>query len=364
VDYPFNLTGILYFPRIKPGVEVQKNKIQLYSNQVFVTDEVGDIVPEWLTLLHGVIDSPDIPLNVSRSYLQSDGAVKKIGGYITRKVADRLEDLFKNDRSEFEKTWENFSVIVKYGMLTDEKFYDRAVKFALLQNLEGKYFTIEEYKEHVSAMQTDKDEKVVMLYANDREGQDPYIRAAEKKGYDVLQADNVIDNHFLSFLESKFEKTAFVRVDSDTPDKIIDKDEKIDSVLSDKEQKRLEDLFKDVVDSSGAMVELKPMGPEDNAVTIIKPEAMRRMREMAAFNGMDFLAQQPESYSVVVNTNHPVSSKLLRARGDNKERMARQLYDLALLAQGMLTGSRLSEFVERSVGLMAPAEGGEASSEA
>lgn len=359
VDYPFNLTGILYFPRIKPGVEVQKNKIQLYSNQVFVTDEVGDIVPEWLTLLHGVIDSPDIPLNVSRSYLQSDGAVKKIGSYITRKVADRLEDLFKNDRSEFEKTWENFSVIVKYGMLTDEKFYDRAVKFALLQNLEGKYFTIEEYKEHVSAMQTDKDDKVVMLYANNKEAQDPYIRAAEKKGYDVLEADNVIDNHFLGFLETKFERTAFVRVDSDTPDKIIDKDEKLDSVLSEKEIKRLEELFTGVVDNSSAHVELKPMSPEDNAVTITKPEAMRRMREMAAFNGMDFLANQPESYSVVVNTNHPVSGKLLRARGDNKERMARQLYDLALLAQGMLTGSRLSAFVERSVGLMAPAGEGE-----
>lgn len=359
VDYPFHLTGILYFPRIKPGVEVQKNKIQLYSNQVFVTDEVGDIVPEWLTLLHGVIDSPDIPLNVSRSYLQSDGNVKKIGGYITRKVADRLEELFKNDRSKFEETWENFSVIVKYGMLTDAKFYDRAVKFALLKNLDGKHFTIEEYKDHVAAAQTDKDEQVVMLYANHREAQDPYIRAATRKGYDILEADNVIDNHFMGFLETKFEKTAFVRVDAETADRLIDKGETVDSVLSDKEKEKLNELFTEVVANGSAHVEVKAMGPEDNAVTIVKPETMRRMREMAAFNGMDFLANQPEHYNVVVNANHPVAGRLLRVRGDNKQRMARQLYDLALLAQGMLTGSRLSEFVERSVGLMAPAEGEE-----
>ncbi len=363
VDYPFNLTGILYFPRIKKGLEVQKNKIQLYSNQVFVTDEVGDIVPEWLTLLHGVIDSPDIPLNVSRSYLQSDANVKKIAGYITRKVAERLEELFKKDRADFEAKWENFSVIVKYGMLTDEKFEERARKFCLLRNLDSKYFTIEEYREHIAERQTDKNEKVVMLYANDKEAQDPYIQAARRKGYDVLEVDNVIDNHFLSFAENKVEKITFVRVDSDTADRIIDKDEKIESVLSEKEQERLRELFVEVIGDDKVFVQLQPMGPEDSAVTVIKPEMMRRMRDMAAFNGMAFLAEQPEHFNVVVNSNHAVAAKLLRSKSENRSRMARQLFDLALLAQGMLKGSRLTEFVERSVDLMAPkGEPAEASS--
>ena len=354
VDYPFNLTGILYFPRIKKGLEVQKNKIQLYSNQVFVTDEVGDIVPEWLTLLHGVIDSPDIPLNVSRSYLQSDAHVKKIAGYITRKVADRLDDLFKKDRADFESKWENFSVIVKYGMLTDEKFDERARKFCLLRNLEGDSFTLDEYREKIAPEQTDKDEKVVAIYANDREGQDPYIQAAKRKGYDVLDVDNVIDNHFLAFLESKLEKISFVRVDADTADRIINKDEKRESVLDQKDQDKIRDLFTAVIDHAKVQVQLEAMGPDDSAVTIIKPEMMRRMRDMAAFNGMSFLAEQPEYYNVVVNSNHAVAGKLLRTRGDNRTRMARQLYDLALLAQGMLRGSRLTDFVNRSVDLMAP----------
>lgn len=354
VDYPFNLTGILYFPRIKKGLEVQKNKIQLYSNQVFVTDEVGDIVPEWLTLLHGVIDSPDIPLNVSRSYLQSDGNVKKIAGYITRKVADRLDELFRKDRTDFEAKWENFSVIVKYGMLTDEKFEERARKFCLLKNMEGVYATMEEYKDKIAPEQTDKNSKVVALYANDREAQDPYIKAAQRKGYDVLEVDNVIDNHFLSFAETKIENISFVRVDAETADKLIDKDEKFESVLDDKDQDKVREVFTEVIADGKVFVQLQPMGPADSAVTIIKPEMMRRMRDMAAFNGMSFLAEQPEHYNVVVNTNHPVTAKLLRVRGENRTRMARQLYDLALLAQGMLKGSRLTEFVERSVDLMAP----------
>jgi molecular chaperone HtpG len=354
VDYPFNLTGVLYFPRIKKGLEIQKNKIQLYSNQVFVTDEVGDIVPEWLTLLHGVIDSPDIPLNVSRSYLQSDASVKKIAGYITRKVADRLDDLFKKDRADFEAKWENFSVIVKYGMMTDEKFEERARKFCLLRNLDGKYFTIEEYRGHIQAAQTDKNDKLVALYANDREGQDPYVKAALRKGYDVLDVDNVIDNHFLSFLEGKEDKLSFVRVDADTADRIIDKDEKRESVLNEKEQDRLRELYVEVIADDKVYVQMQPMSPEDSAVTVIKPEMMRRMREMAAFNGMSFLAEQPEHYNVVVNTNHPVANRLLRAKGENRSRMARQLFDLALLAQGMLRGSRLTDFVERSVDLMSP----------
>ena len=353
VDYPFELTGILYFPAIKKGVEIQKNKIQLYSNQVFVTDEVGDIVPEWLTLLHGVIDSPDIPLNVSRSYLQSDANVKKISGYITKKVAERLEQLFKEDRSDYESKWEAISVIVKYGMLTDEKFFERAEKFALLENLEGKRFTIEEYREHIQAEQTDKNEKLVVLYSHDPEGQDPYIQAAKSKGYDVLAVDSIIDNHFLSFLESKLENTTFVRVDADTVDRIIDKDETVESVLSDTEKEKLEGIYKEVVGESGGYVQLQAMSPTDQAVTVIKPEMTRRMREMAAFNGMDFLAQQPEHYNVVVNTNHPVAGKILCSRGENPQKMARQLYDLALLAQGMLKGAGLTDFVNRSVDLMA-----------
>lgn len=361
VDYPFNLTGILYFPRIKKGLEVQKNKIQLYSNQVFVTDEVGDIVPEWLTLLHGVIDSPDIPLNVSRSYLQSDGNVKKIAGYITRKVADRLDDLFRKDRADFEAKWENFSVIVKYGMLTDEKFEERARKFCLLKSVGGQFATLEEYKDKIAPEQTDKNSKVVALYANDRELQDPYIKAAQRKGYDVLEVDNVIDNHFLSFAESKVENISFVRVDAETADKLIDKDETVESVLDEKDQDRVREVFTEVIADGKVFVQMQPMGPQDGAVTIIKPEMMRRMRDMAAFNGMSFLAEQPEHYNVVVNTNHPVTAKLLRARGENRTRMARQLYDLALLAQGMLKGSRLTDFVDRSVELLAPkAESAEA----
>ncbi len=354
VDYPFNLTGVLYFPRIKKGLEVQKNKIQLYSNQVFVTDEVGDLVPEWLTLLHGVIDSPDIPLNVSRSYLQSDANVKKIAGYITRKVADRLDDLFKKDRADFEAKWENFSVIVKYGMMTDDKFDERARKFCLLRNLEGQSFTLDEYRDKLAPEQTDKNDKVVAIYANDREGQDPYIRSAQRKGYDVLDVDNVIDNHFLGFLESKLEKMSFVRVDADTADNLIDKDEKRESVLDSKEQEKLRELFTEVIGDAKVFVQVQPMGPDDSAVTVIKPEMMRRMRDMAAFNGMSFLAEQPEHFNVVINSNHIVAGKLLRARGENRTRMARQLFDLALLAQGMLKGSRLTEFVERSVDLMAP----------
>ena len=353
VDYPFELTGILYFPTIKRGsVEVQKDKIQLYSNQVFVTDEVGDIVPEWLTLMHGVIDSPDIPLNVSRSYLQSDGNVKKISGYITKKVAERLEKLYKDDREDFNDKWEHISVIVKYGMLTDEKFYDRANKFCLLENLEGKKYTFDEYREEVQAIQTDKNDKLVVLYSNDPESQDPYIQAAKSKGYDVLQVDNVIDSHFMGFLESKLENTTFVRVDSDTIDRIIDKDEQVESVLNEKEEEKLKELFTGVIDNSSAMVELKAMSPNDQAVTIIKPEMTRRMREMAAFNGMGFLAEQPEHFNVVVNTNHPVAGKILRSRGENPQKMGKQLVDLALLAQGMLKGAALTDFVNRSVDLM------------
>lgn len=352
VDYPFNLTGILYFPKVKKNYEVQKNKIQLYSNQVFVTDEVKEIVPEWLTLLHGVIDSPDIPLNVSRSYLQSDPYVKKINTYITKKVAEKLESLFKKDRAEFEKQWENISVIVKYGMLTDEKFYDKAEKFCLLQNTENKYFTFEEYKEHIKTNQTDKNKTLTALYTANVEEHHVYIDAAINRGYDVLKVDTIIDNHFISFIEEKLKDVHFKRVDSDTPDKLIDKDEKIESVLSEAEQTTVKDLFGKFADANAATVVLTPQSPEDNPVSITKSEWMRRMKEMSMYNGMDFAAQMPDQYNLVVNTNHPLVSKLLKLEGPAQEEAAKQLHDLALLSQGMLKGNDLTAFVKRSFGMM------------
>ena len=301
VDYPFNLTGILYFPKIKRSYEIQKNKIQLYSNQVFVTDEVKEIVPEWLTLLHGVIDSPDIPLNVSRSYLQSDQNVKKINAYITKKVGEKLEELFKKDRADFETKWEHISVIVKYGMLSDDKFFAKAEQFCLLQNTEKKYFTISEYKEHIKANQTDKSGQITGLYTNNITDHHVYVDAAINKGYDVLEIDNVIDNHLISFLEQKVEGIHFKRVDSDTADKLIDKDEKIESVLSETEQNEVKLLFEKVIDANAATVVLSALGPDDAAISITKPEFMRRMKEMSYFNGMDFAASMPDQYNLITS---------------------------------------------------------------
>ncbi len=309
VDYPFNLTGILYFPKIKKSYEIQKNKIQLYSNQVFVTDEVKEIVPEWLTLLHGVIDSPDIPLNVSRSYLQSDQNVKKINAYITKKVADKLEEIFNKDRADFESKWENISVIVKYGMLSDDKFYAKAEKFCLLQNTDKKYFTFDEYKEHIKINQTDKSNQLVGLYTNNVIDHHTYVDAAKNKGYDVLEIDNVIDNHLISFLEQKLSGIHFKRVDADTVDKLIDKDEVIESVLSESEQTIVKELFEKVIDPNAATVVLTPLSPDDTAVSITKPEFMRRMKEMSHLNGMDFAASMPDQYNLVINTNHPAINK-------------------------------------------------------
>ncbi|MBK7107795.1 MAG: molecular chaperone HtpG [Chitinophagales bacterium] len=352
VDYPFHLTGILYFPKIKKNFEAQKNKIQLYSNQVFVTDEVKEIVPEWLTLLHGVIDSPDIPLNVSRSYLQSDPYVKKINTYITKKVAEKLESLFKKDRAEFEKQWENISVIVKYGMLTDEKFFEKAEKFCLLQNTENKYFTFEEYKEHIKPNQTDKNNTITALYTANESEHHVYIDAAINRGYDVLKIDSVIDNHFISFIEEKLKDVHFKRVDADTPDMLIDKDEKTESILSDEEQNTVKDLFGKFADQNAATVVMTPQSPEDNPISITKSEWMRRMKEMSMYNGMDFAAQMPDQYNLVVNSNHPLISKLLKLEGDAQEAAAKQLHDLALLSQGMLKGNDLTAFVKRSYGIM------------
>jgi molecular chaperone HtpG len=353
IDFPFNLTGILYFPKLNNGLEVQRNKIQLYSNQVYVTDDVKEIVPEFLTLLHGVIDSPDIPLNVSRSYLQSDANVRKITGYITKKVADKLNELYKKERQSFEDKWKDLGVFVKYGMLSDEKFHERAMKFALLENVDGDYTPVEEYKEKVKDQQTDKHGKIVLLYTNQPDDHDSLIQSAKARGYDVLKFDTVIDNHFLQHLEHKLGDVTFVRVDSDTIDNLVQKDEEKESVLSEKDQEKVKKYFDSVVEGrQGTTVELKPLSPEDQPVVVTRPEFMRRMKEMQALQGggMDF----PDSYQVIVNTNHPlVAGKLLRAKSDQRrEEIASYLFNLALLNQQMLRGSELTGFIEKSLALL------------
>ena len=350
IDFPFNLTGILYFPKLNNNLEVQKNKIQLYSNQVYVTDNVKEIVPEFLTLLHGVIDSPDIPLNVSRSYLQSDQNVKKITGYITKKVAEKLAKLYKKDREAFEGKWKDLGVFVKYGMLSEEKFHEKAVKFALLKNTEGKHFTIEEYQEKVKANQTDKHNKTIMIYSNNLAEHDSFISSAKNYGYDVLEFDNVIDNHFMQHLEQKLTDTTFVRVDSDIASNLVQKDEKQESVLSEKEQEKIKTLFENKIKTAGASISIQALTPEDQPVVITRPEFMRRMKEMQALQGMASDAF-PDSYNVVVNTNHSlVAEKLLKMRSEEKkEEFVAHLYNLALLNQGMLKGADLTNFINKSI---------------
>ena len=353
VDYPFKLTGILYFPKLKNAFEVQKNKIQLYSNQVFVTDSVQEIVPEWLTLLHGVIDSPDIPLNVSRSYLQSDPNVKKINNHITKKVADKLEELFKDDRKSFEEKWDHIGIFVKYGMLSDDKFDERARKFCLLQDTEEKYYTIEEYKEKVGDIQTDKDGNLVAIYSTQVSDQHSYINAAKSKGYDILKLDTLIDSHFISFLEQKLEKWVFKRVDSEAVDNLVEKDEKQEILLTEKEQESLKELYKNAISNDSVEIILKGMSPEDHPVMITQPEFSRRMKEMSKLQGMDYMGSLPDHYNLVVNANHPVANKILKAKSsEKKENIIRQLYDIALLSQNMLKGAKLTEFLKRSVELM------------
>lgn len=353
VDYPFNLTGILYFPPIGQTYEVQKDKIHLYSNQVFVTDNVEEIVPEYLTLLHGVIDSPDIPLNVSRSYLQSDGNVKKINQHISKKVSDKLNEIFRKDREAFEKTWKDISVFVKYGMLSDDKFYERSNKFCLLQNTDGKLFTIEEYQEKIKENQTDKNDTLVYLYTNSKDDQHAYIQKANEAGYDVIEMDNMIDNHFMQLLESKLEKSQFRRVDSNTIDQLIEKDTSYDSVLSEEQQNSLKEIFEKQVKAETTIVELKALSPNDAPVTITRDEFMRRMQEMSKLGGGNaaFFGDFPEKINLVINTNHPVSQKILEAQEDLQSKLSKQLTDLALLSQGMLKGADLTEFIERSVSL-------------
>lgn len=349
IDFPFDLTGILYFPKLNNSLEVQKNKIQLYSNQVFVTDEVKEIVPEFLTLLHGVIDSTDIPLNVSRSYLQSDSNVKKITSYITKKVAEKLNDLFKKERENYEEKWSEIGVFVKYGMISEEKFNDRAQKFALLASETGDFFTLEEYKEKVKEVQTDKHGKIVYIYAQNLKEQHSFIESAKQAGYDVLVMDNVIDNHFMQHLEHKDSDLRFVRVDSDTVDQLIPKDETRESVMSEKDQEKVKTLFTEAIDKPNTNIDLKPLSPEDHPILITRPEFMRRMQEMQSLQGMN--QEGMDFFNVVVNTNNPlVAEKLVKMKSkEKKEKFASYLYDLARLNQNMLKGEALSTFIKNSL---------------
>ncbi|AWM33851.1 molecular chaperone HtpG [Hymenobacter nivis] len=352
VDYPFNLTGILYFPKVKDELQFSRNKIQLYSHQVFITDEVKDVVPEFLMLLHGVIDSPDIPLNVSRSFLQADAAVRKINTYITRKVADKLGDLFKKDRAGYEAKWSDIGMFVKYGMLSDEKFYDRAKDFVLLKNVAGKLFTLSEYTEHVQANQQDKDGNTVVLYTNDAEAQHGFVVAAQERGYDVLNLDQVLDSHFIGQLEQKLEKTSFKRVDADTVGKLIEKDEATESVLSEDDQTKLAEAFKTAIANDAMHVKVAALSPQDAPVVITQNEFMRRMKDMqrtGGGGGMQMFGAFPESFDVTVNANHPVAQRVLAEGG---EQLARQAFDLARLAQGLLKGEALTAFVKRSTELL------------
>lgn len=351
VDYPFNLTGILYFPKVKKNLEVQKDKIQLYCNQVFVTDSVEGIVPDFLTLLHGVLDSPDIPLNVSRSYLQSDSNVKKISSHITKKVADKLEEIFKNKREEFESKWDDIKVFIEYGMISEDKFYERAEKFCLLKNTEGKYFTLEDYKAKIKDLQTDKDKKLVYLYTNNTEDQHSYIQQAKEKGYDVLLMDGVLDSHFINLMERKLENSSFVRVDAETADKLIKKDEEIPSKLSDAEKDKLKPVFEKNIEKSRFTVVFESMSETDQPVMITQSEFMRRMKDMSALGGgMSYMGNMPDMYNLVVNTNHPLISKVLNeSNEESQNNTVKQLTDLALLSQNLLKGEALTEFIKRSI---------------
>ncbi len=356
VDYPFNLTGVLYFPKVKNDFEVQKNKIQLYSRQVFITDEVKDVVPDFLMLLHGVLDSPDIPLNVSRSYLQSDSNVKKISQHITKKVADKLQDMFKKDRPDFEKKWDDINIFVKYGIISDEKFYDRAKDFTLFRNVDSQYFTFDEYKEKVKAIQTDKDKQLVYLYTTDAGKQDSFIQAAKNKVYDVLLLNGILDNHFINTLEQKLEKTQIKRVDSDTADKLIDKDEKNESVLSKEEEEQLKGIFEKAINNTSMTVAVSAMATDELPVVITMSEFMRRMKDMAKMGGggYAFMGSMPDSYNVSINGNHSIVQKILKAETEEqKVKLAKQAFDLALLSQNMLTGADLTNFIKRSVEFVA-----------
>ncbi|MCQ6956897.1 molecular chaperone HtpG [Mucilaginibacter aquariorum] len=354
VDYPFNLTGVLYFPKLKNDFEIQKNKIKLFSRQVFITEEVKDIVPEFLMLLHGVIDSPDIPLNVSRSFLQADSNVKKINSYITKKVADKLAELFKNDRKGFEEKWNDIGLFVKYGMVSEDKFYDKAKDFVLVTNTAKENFTLNEYKDKVEAVQTDKDGQLIYIYTNDPQKQDSFIQSAGKKGYDVLVMNSPIDNHFISQLEQKLEKTSLKRVDADVADKLIKKDDAPEHVLTEEQSTKIKEIFDKAINKPAYKVQLESLNPDELPVTVTMDEFMRRMKDMAAMGGgMGFYGNMPDNYKVIVNGNHKLIGKILEGEDETVQaQLAKQAFDLALLSQGLLTGAELTEFVNRSVSLI------------
>ncbi|MFV0598582.1 MAG: molecular chaperone HtpG [Bacteroidales bacterium] len=356
VDYPFNLTGILYFPKVKRNIDPAKDKIQLYCNQVFVTDSVEGVVPDYMMLLRGVLDSPDIPLNVSRSYLQSDSNVKKISSHITKKVADKLDEIYKNDREEYNKKWDDLKIFIEYGMLSDEKFYQRAEKIYMFKNIASEYYSIEDYTNKIKPVQTDKDKKLVYLYANNTDSQYAYIQAAKDKGYDVLLMDGILDNHFVNLMEQKLSDSRFVRIDSDVIDKLIPKDEVIPSKLNEEETKTLKEMVEGQVDKQKFNVVMESLNETDSPLTITQNEFMRRMKEMSEMGGggmASLYGEMPENYNLVVNTNHPLMSEVLKEEDKDKQtQILSQLKDLALLSQGLLKGEALNSFIQRSIGII------------
>jgi len=353
VDYPFNLTGILYFPKVKNEMQLQREKISLYSRQVFITDEVKDIVPEFLMLLHGVIDSPDIPLNVSRSFLQADSNVKKINSYITKKVADKLQELFKSDRPAFEEKFASIGLFVKYGMISDEKFMEKAKDFCLVQDTSNKYFTLDEYAEEVQAAQTDKDGNKVYLYTTDQEQQDAFIQSASQKGYSVLKMDNMIDSHFINTIETKIEKTQWKRVDADAVDKLIDTGINLEAILTDAQKESVKKVFEDTLQDKQKIVAVEAMSPDELPAIVTQNEFMRRMSDMSKTGGggMGMFGAMPNTYNITINANHPLISKLADMKSEDEQKaLAKQISDLALLSQNLLTGSDLTAFIKRTVG--------------
>lgn len=352
VDYPFNLTGILYFPKVKKNLEVQKDKIQLYCNQVFVTDSVEGIVPDFLTLLHGVIDSPDIPLNVSRSYLQSDPNVKKISNHITKKVADKLETLFKDSRSEFETKWDDIKVFIEYGIISQPEFFDRAKKFCLLKNVDGKYFTLDAYEELVKPVQKDKEGQLIYLYTTNPQEQYSFIQPVKDRGYDVLLMDGILDAHFINTLEQKLEKTRFTRVDADTLDKLIKKEDVLPSKLNEEQQKSIREMIEKQIDNKKFSLVFESLSEKESPFLITQNEFMRRMKDMSALGGggYGFMGEMPENYNLVVNSNNPLIGRLLiEPDGAKQAGIIKQLFDLALLSQNMLKGKDLADFITNSL---------------
>lgn len=352
VDYPFNLTGVLYFPKLSNDFEIQKNKIHLYSRQVFITDEVKEVIPEFLQLLHGVIDSPDIPLNVSRSFLQADSNVKKINNHITKKVADKLNEIFKKDRAEYESKWDDIHVFVKYGMITEEKFFEKVKKNLLLKSTDGKLYTTEEYTQKASILQKDKNDTLIVPYASDVEFQDSFIQSAKKKNYEVLVLNHMIDSHLIGKLEQSMEKTQFKRVDSDSAEKLIEKEETATCVLTEDETKKTKELFEKTIAGVGNTFEIEALSPDDLPVSITMPEFMRRMKDMSAAGGMAMLGAMPDSFTVVINGNNPLIAKILKSEEAEQTTLIKHAYDIALLSQGKLTGAKLTSFLNRSLELV------------